>query len=44
MPDISERIYCKNTSVSALLAYFAQIAESSGIEYKVNADIPDDIK
>lgn len=29
MPDISERIYCKNTSVSALLAYFAQIAESS---------------
>ena len=44
MPDISERIYCKNTSVSALLAYFAQIAESSGIEYKVSADIPDDIK
>ena len=26
MPDISEHIYCKNTSVSALLAYFAQIA------------------
>lgn len=44
MPDISEHIYCKNTSVSALLAYFAQIAESSGIEYKVSADIPDDIK
>ena len=39
-----QHIYCKNTSVSALLAYFAQIAESSGIEYKVSADIPDDIK
>ena len=44
LPNVSDRIYCKNTSVSALLAYFAQQAENSGIEYTVNADIPEDIK
>lgn len=44
LPDVSDRIYCKNTSVSALFAYFAQQAENSGIEYVVKADIPEDIK
>ena len=44
LPDVSDHIYCKNTSMSALLAYFAQQAENNGIEYVVNADIPDDIK
>jgi len=43
LPDDSIIRFCENTAANTVLIYFAQQAESSGIEYAVKADIPNNI-
>lgn len=40
LPDDSLVNYCENTAANAVLLYFAQQAENNGIDYVVNAKIP----